>query len=185
DGGGRGQAHRPGLGNRPRCRPGDHLQPGAGCPGRRGDRSITGLFTWTPDPYSSTGTYTITVLATDNGAPPLSASPPFKCHVLAVNHPPNFVTIPAQIVERTQQLQVKIRDYVSDPDQPAQALTYAMAAGAPAGASIDPSSGVLTWTPDANLPVGDYSMGVVATDNGSPPLSTAATFTVHVVPFNH
>src|SRR5262249_55652125 len=148
------------------------------------DRS-TGLFTWTPDPYSSTGTYTITVLATDNGAPPLSASQPFKVHVLAVNHPPNFVTIPGQIVERTQQLRVKIRDYVSDPAQPAQALTYAMAAGAPAGASIDPSSGVLTWTPDANLLVGDYSMGVVGTDNGSPLLSTTATFTVHVVPFNH
>src|SRR5207253_8896724 len=82
----------------------------------------TGVFTWTPDPYASTGTYAITVIATDNGSPPLSASQPFTVHVLPVNHPPNLVTIPGQIVERTQPLQVKIRDYVSDPDQPAQTL---------------------------------------------------------------
>jgi hypothetical protein len=34
----------------------------------------SGLFTWTPDPPSGAGTYSITVIATDDGSPPSSAT---------------------------------------------------------------------------------------------------------------
>src|SRR5262249_26463700 len=158
---------------------------GAGAPAGAVIDGSTGVFTWTPDPYASTGTYPITVVATDNGSPPLSDSQPFTIHVLAVNHPPNFEKIPGPIVEPTQPPPVKDQDYISDPAQPAQTLMYALAADAPAGASVDPSSGVFTWTPDSNLPVGVYSIGVVVSDNGSPPLSASETFAVNLVPFNH
>jgi hypothetical protein len=157
---------------------------GAGAPSGASIGPQSGLFTWTPDPYSGSGTYSITVIATDNGSPPLSDSTAFSVDVLPVNHPPNFLSIPAQIVERTQQLQVKIRDYVSDPDVPAQTLSYSLAPGAPSGANVD-STGLFTWTPDDNTPINVYSIGVLVTDNGSPPLSASQSFMVNVVPFNH
>jgi hypothetical protein len=144
-----------------------------------------GLFAWTPNPYSSTGTYSITVIATDNGSPPLSDSQSFMVNVLPVNHPPNFLTIPSQTVEQSGTAQVKIGDYVSDPDLPGQTLTYSLAPGAPSGSNIDPSSGVFNWTPPLDQTIGSYPIGVTATDNGSPALSASQTFTVNVVPFNH
>ena len=144
----------------------------------------SGLFTWTPDAYAGSGTYSITVVATDNGSPPLSDSTSFTVNVLPVNHSPNFLSIPAQIVERTQPLQVKIGDYVSDPDVPAQTLSYSLAPGAPAGASVN-GTGVFTWTPSDTTQITVYSIGVTVTDSGSPPLSALQTFTINVVPFNH
>jgi glucose/arabinose dehydrogenase len=158
---------------------------GPGAPAGASINGQSGLFTWTPDPYSSTGTYSITVIATDNGSPPLSDSQSFNVNVLAVNHPPNFLNIPPQTVERTQPVQIKIGDYVSDPDLPGQTLTYSLASGAPSDASIDPNSGIFAWAPSADQGLGSYQIGVVATDNGSPPLSASQTFTVTVVPFNH
>jgi hypothetical protein len=158
---------------------------GPGAPAGAAIDPQAGLFTWTPDRYAGSGTYSITIIATDNGSPPLSDSQAFTVNVLPVNHPPNFLNIPAQTVEQSEPAQVKVGDYVSDPDQPGQTLHYSLAAGAPAGATIDPDSGVFSWTPPMDQPVGSYSIGVVATDSGAPPLSASQTFTVNVVAFNH
>src|SRR5207253_3448797 len=51
--------------------------------------------------------------------------------------------------------------------------------------SVDPVSGLFTWTPPSDLPTGAYPIGVVVTDSGSPPMNVSQTFTVNVVPFNH
>src|SRR5262249_8809631 len=61
----------------------------------------------------------------------------------------------------------------------AQTLTYSLE-NAPAGASIDPVTGVFTWTPTEAQGPGSYTFTVRATDNGSPPLSDARTVTVTV-----
>ena len=47
--------------------------------------------------------------------------------------------------------------------------------------SIDPSSGVFTWTPPANQAPGTNSITVRVTDDGSPRMSDAKTFTVVVL----
>jgi hypothetical protein len=57
--------------------------------------------------------------------------------------------------------------------------TYSLAAGAPAGAAIDPKTGVFTWTPTAP---GTFNITVLVTDNGTPPLSNSQTFSVVVNP---
>src|SRR5262249_8063031 len=158
---------------------------GSGAPAGATIDPQSGLCTWLPNPCSGSGTYPITVTATDNASPPLSDSKAFTVNVLAVNHPPNFLNIPAQIVERTQPLQVPVQAYVSDPDIPAQTLHYSLASGAPSGATIDPDSGLFTWTPASDVPIGSYTIGAVVTDTGSPPLSASMSFTVTVVPFNH
>src|SRR5262249_61748965 len=74
-----------------------------------------------------------------------------------------------------------VAGYASDPDRPAQALRYSLAPGDPAGAGIDPASGLFTWTLPPGQHIGSYSFGVVVTDNGSPPLSQTANFVVDVV----
>ena len=157
---------------------------GAGAPAGASIGPQSGVFSWTPDPYSGSGTYSISIFATDNGSPPLSDSAAFTVDVLPVNHQPNLLSIPEQLVERGTLLQVKIRDFVSDPDLPAQTLTYSLAPGAPSDASVD-GSGLFTWNPASSESINVYTIGVIVTDSGSPPLSAAASFLVNVVPFNH
>jgi hypothetical protein len=67
----------------------------------------------------------------------------------------------------------------SDADLPAQALTFSLGAGAPAGATITPFTGQFSWKPQSaplNTPV-----SIVVTDNGTPNLSTTQTFNVTVL----
>lgn len=66
----------------------------------------------------------------------------------------------------------------TDVDQPPQALTFSLAAGAPAGATITPVTGEFFWKP-ASAPA-SVSIGVVVTDNGMPSLSATQTFNVIV-----
>ncbi len=57
------------------------------------------------------------------------------------------------------------------------ALTFSLDAGAPAGAGIDPVTGVFRF---ASGQTGDYPITVRVTDNGSPALSDAETITITV-----
>jgi pectin methylesterase-like acyl-CoA thioesterase len=66
-----------------------------------------------------------------------------------------------------------------DPDVPS-VLTFSLDPGAPEGASIDPVSGLFTWTPSEAQGPGTYPITVRVTDNGEPPLSDALAFIVTV-----
>jgi hypothetical protein len=71
----------------------------------------------------------------------------------------------------------------SDPDA-GQTLTFSLDNGTsglvPAGASINPTTGVFTWTPSEVQGPGTVAFDVVVTDNGSPNLSDRETITVTV-----
>ena len=68
----------------------------------------------------------------------------------------------------------------TDADIPPNILTYSLGAGAPAGASINPTTGVFTWTPTEAQGPGNYSITVRVTDNGSPNLFDEETIIVDV-----
>ena len=68
----------------------------------------------------------------------------------------------------------------TDSDLSAYPLTYSLAPGAPAGATIDPVTGVFTWTPTEAQGPGTARIIVGVTDNGSPPLSATSSFRVVV-----
>src|SRR5262249_13895256 len=69
----------------------------------------------------------------------------------------------------------------TDPDIPANHLTFSLGSGAPAGASIDPNSGVFTWALPG--PNGSFNpITITVTDDGSPPMSDSQTLTVVVEP---
>jgi hypothetical protein len=69
----------------------------------------------------------------------------------------------------------------SDPDVPAQPLTYSLQNGPP-GAGIHSTSGAFTWRPTQTQAPGSYPMTIAVTDNGSPPLSAQRSFTIQVAP---
>jgi hypothetical protein len=68
----------------------------------------------------------------------------------------------------------------TDTDTPPQSLTFSLGSGAPAGASIIPTTGLFSWTPPT-APATN-SISIIVTDNGSPSLSATQSFTVVVHP---
>jgi cysteine-rich repeat protein len=91
------------------------------------------------------------------------------------NHPPQFSAIPPQTIGAGSTLTFTAS--ATDPDA-GQSVTYSLT-GAPAGASIDPVSGVFTWTP-TTAQVGSFNFWVKATDNGMPPAASSTPVTVTV-----
>jgi hypothetical protein len=97
--------------------------------------------------------------------------------IKAINHPPVITPIGDRVVDLGKTLTVHVS--ATDPD-PGQTLTFRLAAGAPAGATIDAQTGVVTWTPSPSQAVGTYPITVRATDNGTPPLGASGTFLVTI-----
>src|SRR5439155_16186505 len=91
------------------------------------------------------GTSTITVRVADNGVPSLSDTKSFTVVVNEVNSAPVLATTANQTVNEGSPLTLTIT--ATDPDLPANTLAYTLDAGAPAGMTINASSGVLSWTP--------------------------------------
>ncbi len=70
----------------------------------------------------------------------------------------------------------------SDPDLPAQTLTYSLdEASLAAAMTIDASTGVFSWTPSESQGGEDFDVTVTVTDTGSPPLSKSVTLTIVVL----
>lgn len=75
---------------------------------------------------------------------------------------------------------LSITNLATDLESGTNGLTFSLDAGAPTGATIDPSTGAFTWTPSEAQGPGVYPVTVIVTDDGSPPLSDSKTFTVTV-----
>ena len=91
--------------------------------------------------------------------------------------PPVLAPIPNQFLFLGQTL--SLAACATDATLPPPTLTFSLGAGAPAGAAIDPVSGMVTWTP-ANAPATN-TLSVIVSDNGTPSLSATQTFTVTVL----
>jgi hypothetical protein len=139
--------------------------------------ATNGVFTWAPT-QAEIGTNAFSVIVTDNGLPPLSATQSFVVTVLPSNNPPVLAAISNQTIAAGMML--SITNMATDPDSPPQVLTFSLDPGAPVGASIGATDGVFMWTP-ADSQAGTNSITVRVTDNGLPNLSDAKTFTVNVL----
>ncbi len=69
----------------------------------------------------------------------------------------------------------------TDADLPIQALTYNLLS-APAGAAVDPVTGVFTWRPLISQGGTTNSLQLKVSDSGSPALSATQSFTILVAP---
>ncbi|MCX8158004.1 MAG: PA14 domain-containing protein [Verrucomicrobiae bacterium] len=137
----------------------------------------TGLFQWTPSLAQSPSTNVITVRVTDNGTPNLSAASTFMVIVNRPNQPPNLAVPADQVIDEGNLLLVSAS--ASDADVPAQQLAYSLV-NPPAGATIHPVSGIISWTPAEAQGPSTNTLTVKVTDNGSPPQSATRSFTVIV-----
>jgi hypothetical protein len=134
---------------------------------------VTGVFRWTPAENQG-GTHSVTVVATDNGTPAMSHSVTFMIAVSEVNQSP----VLAAIGNRTATVGTPLTftAVAIDADDPVNTLVYSLD-GAPTGATIDPATGVFTWTPTTPGPV---IFTVIVTDNGNPVMNDSEEITVTV-----
>jgi len=140
--------------------------------------SSGGVFTWTPTSAQSPSTNRIAIIVTDNGGPSLSATQNFNAIVTDLNRAPGIAAIPDQTVNEGQELTFVAN--ATDPDQPAQSLTFSLGAGAPEGATIDANTGVFTWTPSELQGPATNFINIVVTDSGSPSLTGSRGVTIVV-----
>ncbi len=101
--------------------------------------------------------------------------------LIVLNARPMFAPIPVQTVNEFTTLVTNAS--ATDADQPPQTLTYGLSR-APGGMTIDPTNGVVSWTPAQSQSPSTNAVTVTVTDNGTPPLSTNTTFYVVVVEEN-
>ncbi len=141
--------------------------------------STTGVVTWTPGEVQGPSTNVISVRVTDNGTPPLSDTRSFTIIVNEVNSAPVLVPISEKTVNEGSLL--AFTAIATDADIPANSLTFTLDPGAPAGATINATNGVFSWTPPNGFSPATNAVTIRVTDDGSPPLSDAKTFTIAVV----
>ena len=137
----------------------------------------SGAFTWTPTETQGPGSYTFSVVVTDDGTPNLADSESITVTVNEVNVAPVLAAIGNQTVD--EQTPLTFTASATDADVPANGLLFSLV-GEPAGASIDPNSGVFTWTPTEAQGPGSYAFSVAVTDNGTPNLADSESITVTV-----
>ncbi|XP_039549970.1 protocadherin-23 [Pimephales promelas] len=134
--------------------------------------------------------YKLTVTATDSGSPPLSSEITFQVQITDLNdNPPVFdqniydESISEDVLEGTALFQVKAMDRDLGGDS---GITYSIAQSEQEHLfNIDPTSGLITTAAGLDHErEKELRFLVVASDGGSPSLSSTATVTIHVVDVN-
>jgi hypothetical protein len=143
--------------------------------------SVSGTITWTPTEAQGPSTNTVTVQVTDNGAGALSDTKNFKVTVTEVNTAPVLTVLTDQTINELATLAVSAS--ASDADLPANILNYSLVS-APAGMTINPISGAITWTPTEAQGPSTNTVTVQVTDNGTGTLSDTKSFKVTVSEVN-
>jgi hypothetical protein len=138
-----------------------------------------GLLSWAPTQAQRPSSNPVSVQVHDDGIPPLTSTTNFTVIALDTNHPPVLMPVPPQT--NFVGVTLMITNSATDPDFPANHLTFSLGSNAPAGASIDPNTGLFTWTLPG--PNGSFnSFTITVTDDGSPPLSDSQRVTVAIEP---
>ncbi len=134
----------------------------------------TGDFWWTPSEAQGSSSFTFKFVVSDGE---LTDEETITVHVNDVNARPDLASVSPKIIAVGTELLVDLE--ANDPDIPVNTLTFSII-DSPSGATIDPHSGVLRWTPSASQGTGLYSFTVRVTDNGVPPLYDDTIITVVV-----
>lgn len=155
---------------------------GAGVPAGLSLNSTNGILTWTPSGGQGGTTNPISVIVTDDGVPPMSATQHFTIVVINTNLPPALAAIANQImVEGTT---LTLTNTATDPDVPANALHFNLGTNSPAGMTLNLTNGILSWTPTGDQAPSSNYITLTVTDDGVPPLSALQSFTIQVLQSN-
>ena len=143
----------------------------------------TGVFVWTPAAGQPTGPTTITIDVSDNQSPPDTTVATFTIDVSPVPAVPPVLRAVSQAASANvgQAFTFDVSSLASDPNTPPLPLSYSIAPGVPAGVSINPTTGLLSWSVPATQRIGNYAVTVIASDSSSPPKTASETLTIAVV----
>jgi DNA/RNA endonuclease G (NUC1) len=146
-----------------------------GAPAGAAINPSTGEFSWTPtEAQGGTGVpFNFTVRVSDGTS---SADSPVSITVTEVNQAPTLAPVGNRSVLVGGTLTFTASG--ADADLPAQTLTYSLTGAFPAGATINPATGVFNWTPTAAQAGQSYTFNVRVTDNGAGPLFAEQSVTV-------
>jgi PKD repeat protein len=125
--------------------------------------------------YSNAGSYLVSLQAVGLGGTNTLVR---NNYVVLSNAPPVLAAIGNRTV--VAETLLSFTATASDADVN-QTLTFSLAAGAPADASINPTSGLFNWTPSLSYSSTTNNLTVRVTDNGAPSASDAETIQVIVV----
>jgi len=138
---------------------------------------VTGVIQWNTSEKDGGTTATVTVVARDGGVPAAVANRTFTVTVVDVNDPPVISRVAPQSLAVGGVLLVDVD--ATDSDFPVQNITFSLTS-APSGASINPQTGVITWSPVSGQGGRSHLFTVVATDDGTPARSAETSFAVTV-----
>ncbi len=139
---------------------------------------LTGVLAWPTTEANGPGTNTFLIRVSDNGFPSFTGTGAVTIIVREVNSSPTLAPISMRTINEGDLL--LITNTASDVDMPANVLTFSLAPGAPAGASVHPASGVFMWRPSETQGGTTNSITVVVHDSGQPSLSATQKFFVTV-----
>ncbi|MEN8041409.1 MAG: Ig-like domain-containing protein [Actinomycetota bacterium] len=134
---------------------------------------INGIYTFAPDETQGGDVYSVEFVVTDGKGG--EARETFTITVVETNQSPRLAPIGDQQVFTGDT--VTFDADATDPDLPVQALTYSLE-GAPAGATIDPVSGVFSWV---GATTGGHTFDVVVRDDWPTPLEDRREVTLLVI----
>jgi hypothetical protein len=154
-------------------------QLGPGAPPGALLNASSGQLNWVTAETHGPGTNLFTLLARDSGLPSLTSTQTFRVIVLESNLPP--VLAPITDFSMGEGRLLSFTNQATDPDLPAQRLAFSLAAGAPAGATLHPDTGVFTWRPADFQGGTNYLISVIVRDDAAPSLTATQSFTVAVL----
>ncbi|MGZ8919487.1 MAG: lamin tail domain-containing protein, partial [Limisphaerales bacterium] len=131
---------------------------------------------WVPDEAAGPGDYIVVVRVSEPGSLP-SATTSFLLGVREVNTPPTLEPIAGMTVNPGDLILLTNR--ATDADLPAQSLTF-FGTGLPAGATLDPITGVLRWLVPEDPQAGTNRATITVVDNASPARSAEQSFDIIV-----
>lgn len=140
----------------------------------------TGELRWTLPASIEPGNHWIAIEVRDSGIPQQVSTLAIPITVLPQNRPPSFPDLPSPIGREHRAMTFQVRAIDSDSPPP----TYRLAEGSAADATIDATSGIVTWTPDESDGGRSQAFYVEAIDGTDSNLITTAKITVLVEEVN-
>jgi hypothetical protein len=128
----------------------------------------TGVFTWTPTVDQGPGDHTVVVRVTDDADPTCSD---FETITITVNDAggENACPVLAAIGDKTVTEGQLLTFTATATDADGDPLTFSLINLIPAGAAIDPNTGVFTWTPTSDQGPGGSNVTIQVSDNAATP----------------
>lgn len=148
-----------------------------GPPGLQVDRT-TGKVTWRPSPEQPAGKFPVNLEIRHPNADQGRQTVELTVVLREPNTKPEIKLVPPPVVYLGREWVYPID--VSDQETPRERLTLRLGEGTPAGLTVVMPPGELRWNPPENLPPGNFSISLTATDDGTPPQSTTVNLTLKV-----